>query len=87
MSAENQMAEYPVFDGQVSSRMNYIDGYDPSLPVSCRNWSRKLTKRPRLENPASAGFSTFNTAHVEHIQACTVTEDLTEINIDKQKQE
>ena len=30
MSAENQMAEYPVFDGQVSSRMNYIDGYDPS---------------------------------------------------------
>ena len=30
MSAENQMAEYPVFDGQVSSRMHYIDGYDPS---------------------------------------------------------
>ncbi|MDO4631530.1 MAG: hypothetical protein Q4A82_04500 [Corynebacterium sp.] len=29
MSAKNQVSEYPVFDGEVSSRMHYIDGYDP----------------------------------------------------------
>ncbi len=29
MSAEKHVAEYPVFDGAESSRMQYIDGYDP----------------------------------------------------------
>ncbi|GAA1474462.1 hypothetical protein P4N68_00035 [Corynebacterium felinum] len=29
MSAEKHVAEYPVFDGQESSRMHYIEGYDP----------------------------------------------------------
>lgn len=29
MSTEKHVAEYPVFNGEVSSRMQYIDGYDP----------------------------------------------------------
>lgn len=29
MSVDKAVAEYPVFDGAESSRMNYIDGYDP----------------------------------------------------------
>ncbi|MCS4535614.1 hypothetical protein [Corynebacterium sp. HS2168-gen11] len=29
MSADSHTAEYPVFNGEVSSRMHYIEGYDP----------------------------------------------------------
>lgn len=72
MSAENQMAEYPVFDGQVSSRMNYIDGYDPSslmaLHSSLLRTSTWVGMGLVLSSLAAIGLTIFGAASsVYHI--------------------